>query len=229
MNKAPAQSSNQRPASEANSGSQVQGYVDDPEDGLLVERAVKGEAEAFETLFTKHRQRLFAVAWRLMHDEDAALDVVQEAFVRAYQNLGDLRGETRFYPWLRRIAVNLAIDRLRHIKRGTEVGFDEAQFGRGEEVDENRIARPNDKAERESPVRRAELSEFGRDLQGALEKLSEAHRSVFMLHAAEGMSYREIADALGCNIGTVMSRLFYARKKLQELLAPHLDLESGKE
>ncbi|MBI3829488.1 MAG: sigma-70 family RNA polymerase sigma factor [Planctomycetes bacterium] len=223
MNKAPAQPSEHRPAPEAKGAPKAQGYVDDPEDGLLVERAVKGEAEAFEALFAKHRQRLFAVAWRLMRDEDAALDVVQEAFVRAYQNLGDLRGEARFYPWLRRIAVNLAIDRLRHIKRGTEVGFDEAQFGRGEEADESRVARTNDRAERESPSRRAELSEFGRDLQGALEKLSEAHRAVFMLHAAEGMSYREIADALGCNIGTVMSRLFYARKKLQELLAPHLD------
>lgn len=229
MNKAPAHSSNLRPEEPAPSQARSQGYVDDPEDGRLVDAAVKGDAEAFEKLFTKHRQRLFAVAWRLMHDEDAALDVVQEAFVRAYQNLGDLRGEARFYPWLRRIAVNLAIDRLRHIKRGTEVGFDEAQFGRGEDADEGKAARNSDKAERESPVRRAELGEFGRDLQGALEKLSEAHRAVFMLHAAEGMSYREIADALGCNIGTVMSRLFYARKKLQELLAPHLDMELRKE
>ncbi|MBE7467196.1 MAG: RNA polymerase sigma factor [Planctomycetes bacterium] len=199
----------------------------DPEDGPLVERALGGDAEAFERLFVKYRQRVYAAAWRVLHDEEAALDVVQDAFVKAYERLGDLRGESRFFPWLRRIAVNLAIDRVRHIKRGVEVGFDEAQFGRGEEADGDRLpGDPDERARRESPVRKAELSEFGSSLEQALGKLTEAHRTVFLLHAAEGMSYREIADAIGCNIGTVMSRLFYARKKLQELLAPHLEGES---
>jgi RNA polymerase sigma-70 factor (ECF subfamily) len=192
----------------------------------LVERAVKGEAEAFEKLFVKHRQRLFGVAWRVLRDEDAALDVVQDAFVKAYQQLGNLRGETRFYPWLRRIAVNLAIDRLRHVKRGVEVSFDEAQFGGGDELRQERVAADlNDRAERASPNRRAELSEFTAELRKALDALSLAHRTVFLLHAAEGMTYQEIADAMGCNIGTVMSRLFYARRQLQKRLAPHLEGE----
>ena len=228
MNKPAAHASDERTPAPADGVKHAgaMGLPDDPEDGALVERAVGGDAAAFEQLFLKHRQRLYAVAWRLVRNEDTALDVVQEAFVRAYERLANLRGEGRFYPWLRRIAVNLAIDRLRHIRRGTEVGFDEAQFGAGEgAAEERQAARPSERAERESPERRAELSEFGHDLQGALEKIGEAHRTVFMLHAAEGMSYREIAEALDCNIGTVMSRLFYARKKLQELLAPHLDLE----
>lgn len=221
MNKPSAPASNDRnEAGDADAGH----AADDREDGLLVERAVTGDGEAFETLFTKYRQRLFGVVWRVLKNEDAALDVVQDAFVKAYQGLEQLRGETRFYPWLRRIAVNQAIDRLRHIKRGVEVGFDEAQYGAGENADADR-ARPGDadRAERESPVRAAELGEFSAALQGALDQLSDTHRSVFVLHAAEGMTYREIAEALGCNIGTVMSRLFYARKKLQELLAPHLE------
>ena len=207
-----------------------QGFKDDPEDRALVERTVSGDATAFEQLFVKYRQRLFGVAWRLVRNEDTALDVVQEAFVRAFQQADKLRGEARFYPWLRRIAVNLAIDQMRHARRGVEVGFDEAQFGEGAEAAVDRLpAAQDDRAERESPLRQSELSEFSGALQGALEQLSEAHRAVFMLHASEGMSYREIAEALNCNIGTVMSRLFYARKKLQELLAPHLEAETRKE
>lgn len=114
MNKPSAPASNDRnEAGDADAGH----AADDREDGLLVERAVGGDGEAFEALFTKYRQRLFGVVWRVLKNEDAALDVVQDAFVKAYQGLDQLRGETRFYPWLRRIAVNQAIDRLRHIRR----------------------------------------------------------------------------------------------------------------
>ena len=200
--------------------------ADDADDAVWVEQCLAGEAEAFERLFLKHRQRLYSVAWRLMRNEDAALDIVQEAFVKAYERLGELRGGGRFFPWVRKIAVHQAIDRLRHQRRGVEVAYGESRVGEGEEADEYRsTAHKDEKALRENPVQQAELSEFSRDLQGALEKLSEAHRTVFMLHAAEGMTYKEIAESLGCNIGTVMSRLFYARQKLQELLASHLDRE----
>ncbi len=181
-----------------------------------------GDPAAFEQLFVKYRQRAFAVAWRLLRDEDAALDVVQDAFVRAYEQLEQLRGEGRFYPWLRRIAINLAIDRLRHLRRSVEVSLDEHRVGEGDEAREDASAVVRVHSGSESPVQHAELNELSTALSAALLKLSETHRAVFMLHAAEGMSYKEIADALDCNIGTVMSRLFYARKRLQELLAPHL-------
>jgi len=197
------------------------GTVPDAEDSALVEQALAGKAEAFETLFTKHRQRLFAVAWRLLRDEDAALDVVQDAFVRAYEQLEHLKGEGRFFPWIRRIAINLSIDRLRHTRRGAEVSLNE-KWTEGAEEGEDRAAIIADKRPERSPVAQAEFSEFSAALSTALLKLSDTHRAVFMLHAAEGMSYKEIADALDCNIGTVMSRLFYARKRLQELLGPHL-------
>lgn len=196
----------------------------DAEDQELVAKAVAGDAEAFEKLFLKHKQRVFATAWRLLRDEDAALDIVQDAFIRAYQQIENLRGEARFYPWVRRIAVNLSIDRLRHIRRGVEVGLDEHRVGVAEDGDggEEPAAVLVQKSGQESPHQRAEFSELSGALSSALMKLSDSHRTVFMLHAAEGMSYKEIADAMGCNIGTVMSRLFYARKKLQELLSPHL-------
>jgi len=194
----------------------------DAEDSQLVEKSVAGEAEAFEKLFVKYRQPVFAVAWRLLRDEDAALDVVQDAFVRAYEQLEKLRGEGRFYPWLRTIARNLAIDRLRHLKRGLEVELDEHRVGGGDENSEDSGAVLVARGGAESPSYKAELNEFSTALSAALLKLSETHRTVFMLHAAEGMSYKEIADALDCNVGTVMSRLFYARKRLQELLGSHL-------
>jgi len=186
---------------------------------------VSGDNQAFEQLFVKHRQALFAVAWRLLHDEDAALDVVQDAFVKAYEELENLRGEARFYPWLRRIAVNLSIDRLRHIKRSKEVSLYGTQTDEPEARDESAAVAYASEEQNDSPVDKAEVSEFSTALSSALLKLSDPHRTVFMLHAAEGMSYKEIAEALDCNIGTVMSRLFYARKRLQELLGPHLRIE----
>lgn len=198
------------------------GAEEEVEDSKLVEQCVTGDSAAFEQLFVKYRQRVFAVAWRLLRNEDAALDVVQDAFVKAYEQLGKLRGETRFYPWIRQITVNLSIDRLRYAKRHGEVALDEHRVGEGDESREDRSAVVFSKSGSESPVRNAELSEFSTALSSALLKLSESHRTVFMLHAAEGMSYKEIADTLDCNIGTVMSRLFYARKKLQELLGAHL-------
>ena len=198
------------------------GATVDSDDVKLVERTVAGQSEAFEELFVKYRQRVFAVAWRLLRNEDMALDVVQDAFVKAFEQLPKLRGETRFYPWLRQITINLSIDRLRQAKRHGEVGLDEHRVGGGDEGREERAAVVLAKSGSESPERLAELSEFSSALSDALLKLSDGHRAVFMLHASEGMSYKEIAEALNCNIGTVMSRLFYARKRLQELLGSHL-------
>lgn len=194
----------------------------DLEDARWVEQALGGDAQAFEGLFLKYRQRVFAVAWRLLRDEDKALDVVQDAFVKAYEQLEKLRGDSRFFPWIRRIAINLSIDRLRHSKRGIEVSLDEHRVGGGSEAGEERAGVMVARSSAESPSRRAELTEFNAAFGVAIAKLSEAHRTVFMLHAAEGLSYKEIADELQCNMGTVMSRLFYARKHLQELLGPHL-------
>lgn len=195
---------------------------DDAEDAKLVERALNKDNDAFETLFNKYRQRVFNVSWRLLRDEDGALDVVQDAFVKAFEQLEKLRGDSRFFPWIRRIAINLSIDRLRHIRRGVEVSLDEHRVGGGEEGHEEAQGVTVAKSGAESPQHRAEMTEFSAAFTQAVAKLSEIHRTVFMLHAAEGLTYKEIADELQCSMGTVMSRLFYARKRLQELLSAHL-------
>jgi RNA polymerase sigma-70 factor (ECF subfamily) len=200
---------------------------DDAEDPKLVDATLAGDAQAFEKLFVKYRQRVFAVSWRLLREEQSALDVVQDAFVKAYEELEKLRGESRFYPWLRKIAVNMSIDRLRQMRRSREVSLfthnDEDGEGREELV--GAAAYASVEQRENNPGQQAEVGEFSSALSAALLKLSDSHRAVFMLHAAEGMSYKEIAEALGCNIGTVMSRLFYARKRLQELLGAHLRTE----
>ncbi|MFH0938011.1 MAG: RNA polymerase sigma factor [Planctomycetota bacterium] len=195
--------------------------ISDVDDSVLVEQTLAGKAEAFETLFARHRQRLFAVAWRLLQNEDSALDVVQDAFVQAYEQLAHLKRECQFFPWIRRIAVNLAIDQIRHTRRNVELSLN-GKWAKNAEQGEDRMALIADKNEAHNPVAQAELAEFSEALSTALLKLSDTQRTVFMLHAAEGMSYQEIAAALNCNLGTVMSRLFYARKRLQELLRPHL-------
>jgi RNA polymerase sigma-70 factor (ECF subfamily) len=194
----------------------------DTEDTQWVEATLNGNAAAFEQLFVKYRQKVFAAAWRLLRDEEAAMDVVQDAFVRAYEQLEKLKGEGRFFPWLRRIAVNLSIDRLRHNKRSAEVSLDTRPGDNSDEGRDSRAALVADERVDQSPVEAAEVAELSGALSAALLKLSETHRTVFMLHATEGMSYKEIAEQLGCNIGTVMSRLFYARKRLQEMLGAHL-------
>lgn len=202
---------------------------DNADDEQTAARAAKGDAEAFGELFDKYRRPLFRVVWRMLNNEDAALDVVQDAFVKAYENLGGLKGGGRFYPWLRRIAVNMAVDRLRRRKRLRHVPLadGEAEEEAGGGFTPTAVEAGRGSAEENDPARQAEMSEFRAAYQQALTELSDEHRVVFTLHAAEGLRYREIAEALGINIGTVMSRLFYARKRLQELLAPYLEQRSN--
>lgn len=187
------------------------------QDRELVERTLGGDLVAYEELFRQYRQRIFGLGYRLLKDEDAALEIVQEAFIRAYESLAQYRGDSGFYPWIRRIATNLAIDYLRASRHLAEVSFDETLYGEGHDE-----AVPSHQ-EKCSPVKSAELSEFSQAIWTALDQLSENHRTVFVLYAVEGLMYREIAQVMNCSIGTVMSRLHYARRKLQALLEPYLE------
>jgi RNA polymerase sigma-70 factor (ECF subfamily) len=187
----------------------------DPSDAELVAATLSGKESAFEALFERHREALYRYAWRYTRDADTAMDLVQEAFVRAYESLGDFRGERGLGPWLRRILSNLAIDRFRR-KDSKAVSLDDE--GHGEVL----LARA-DTDEGGDAQTTAELKEFGAALQEAVATLSEAHRDVFLLHAVEDLTYKEIAERVGCTLGTVMSRLHYARKNLRELLCEHWD------
>jgi RNA polymerase sigma-70 factor (ECF subfamily) len=233
MNKyvSPPSSGERKDASASDSGEKTRGEnTQNPVDqGIageaeLLSKAVSGDAEAFGKLYDLHYRRLYATVWRLLRDEDKALDIVQDAFVRAYEGLSGLHGEAHFFPWIRRIAVNLAVDVLRRRKRIREVPLlGEA----GDDADAPAFDRTATEAfsrgPEEDPAQLAATAEFGAALQEALEQLSEDHRVVFLLHAAEGLRYREIAETLSINVGTVMSRLFYARRRLQDLLASHLE------
>lgn len=182
----------------------------DSEDIRKVEAFLAGEARAFEDLFDKYREKVFAVAYRFVRNKEDALEVTQDVFLRVYQNLKQFKTESKFFTWLYRIAVNRAIDFTRSRKAHPVIGLDPAKMEQLAMAPQRSSSNPVDSAQDR------ELEEY---LQRAVETLSPKHRAVFVLHAAENKSYKQIAEVLDCNIGTVMSRLFYARKKLMEVLS----------
>lgn len=181
-------------------------------DDELVERAVKGEKPAFKELFERYRNRAYRVAYRFLGNHEDALDVVQESFIKAYKNLGGFEHRSLFRTWLMRIVTNTCLDRRRRrsADHTTELS---------EEIVETTPAASQPNRRRETPLETMEFAELRTALDGALGQLSEAHRTVFVLSVTEGLRYREIADQLGISEGTVMSRLFHARKNLQKILA----------
>ena len=195
--------------------SRTQSTVRDPsdtEDILKVEDFLAGKAGAFEFLFDKYREKVYGIAYRFVRNKEDALEVTQEVFLRVYLGLAKFKTNSKFFTWLYRITVNRSIDFTRSRKTQPILGLDAATM---DAVGEPPRPRPAPSG----PVEKAQEHELEERLAAAVESLSPKHRSTFVLHAYENLSYKEIAAVLGCNIGTVMSRLFYARKKLQEILA----------
>jgi RNA polymerase sigma-70 factor (ECF subfamily) len=182
----------------------------------LIQRCIAGDASAFEPLVKKYRQRVWRLAFQVLHDREEAWDVAQEAFVRAFHSLPSFRGQSAFYTWLFRITVNVATDR--HRQRGAQA----RAFG-PERVTEEEWARttPDPGGGPEQEAARAEQRER---IRHALDALPPKARTIIMLSDVEGLSYREIAEVLNCPIGTVMSRLHNARKRLKGLLGPMVAL-----
>jgi RNA polymerase sigma-70 factor, ECF subfamily len=185
----------------------------DAEDLQKIGEFLAGDRRAFEFLFEKYRERIFAVAFRFVRNKEDALDVTQEVFLRAYQGLARFKTDAKFFTWLYRIAVNRAIDftRARATRRTVDV---EDPDGEGEGLLANLPS-----ADAQDPADLAQRRELSTKLLEAVESLPPKHRAVFVLHSMEDLSYKEIAAVVGCSMGTVMSRLFYARKKLQQYLA----------
>ena len=182
----------------------------------LIRRCLAGDASAFEPLVERYRQRVWRLAYQLLHDREDAWDCAQEAFVRAFHSLPSFRGQSAFYTWLFRITVNVATDRQR--ARGAQA----RAFG-AERVPEEEWKRTTpDLGAR--PDQAAVQSEQRERIRQALDALPPKARTIIMLSDVEGLSYREIAEVLGCPIGTVMSRLHNARKRLKALLGPILAL-----
>ncbi|MBI2162304.1 MAG: sigma-70 family RNA polymerase sigma factor [Candidatus Rokubacteria bacterium] len=186
------------------------------DDLALVERCRAGDVAAFEPLVEKYRQRVYRLAFNVLRDTEEALDAAQEAFIRAYQALPRFRGQSAFYTWLFRITMNVAADRVRQrAARGRAFGTERVE----EEEWDRTLVDPS-----EAPDASAARAEERRRIQRALESLPEHHRAIIMLSDLEGLSYREIAEVLGIPMGTVMSRLHNARKRLRQALGPLLIL-----
>jgi RNA polymerase sigma-70 factor, ECF subfamily len=184
------------------------------DDRLLVERCQAGDLAAFEPLVEKYRQRVWRLAYNVLRDPEEARDVAQDAFIRAYQALASFRGQSAFYTWLFRIVMNLAADRSRQrAARGRAFGTE-----RVPEEDWERLMTDQGA----SPDSSAAQTEDRERIAKALGTLSEDHRAIIMLSDVEGLSYREIAEVLDIPIGTVMSRLHNARRRLRTALGPLL-------
>ena len=181
---------------------------------VLIERCRAGDVAAFEPLVEKYRQRVWRLAFQVLRDREEAWDCAQDAFVRAFQSLASFRGQSAFYTWLFRIAMNVATDRLR--ARGAQArafGTQPVPAEEWERTAPDPGARPDQAAlgaEQRLRIRRA------------LDTLPPNARTIIMLSDVEGLSYREIASVLNCPIGTVMSRLHNARKRLRSALGPML-------
>ncbi|MGH7388667.1 MAG: RNA polymerase sigma factor [Candidatus Rokuibacteriota bacterium] len=186
----------------------------DSDDQALVERSRNGDVAAFEPLVEKYRERVWRLAYNYLRDREEAWDVAQEAFVRAWQALPSFRGQSAFYTWLFRIVVNVATDRARQrAARGRAFGTEAVPEEEWERVMADQEAGPEDVAVRTEQRER---------IRRGLEALPEHHRAIIMLSDLEGLSYREIAEVLQIPMGTVMSRLHNARKRLREVLRPLL-------
>ncbi len=185
------------------------------DDRTLVGRATGGDRDAFGALVQRHQDRVFNLAFQVVRNREDALDVAQEAFAKAFASLSNFKGDASFTTWMHRIVVNLAIDCLRRRRRGDPTEYDD------------RLAVPEDGEHGPAAPDDPETTLGRRQVQSLLSRgiaaLPPAHRAVLILREIEGLSYEEIAQAVGCSLGTVMSRLFYARRKLQKVLRPNLD------
>lgn len=181
-----------------------------------VRDAQAGDREAFGYLVERHKDIVYAVAYRFAKDPDLALDLSQNAFIRAYRGIKSFRGKSSFSTWLYRITMNTCIDYTRKKARSVD------SLAVPEEVAEYAGSEPIVASLPREPGADALSSELGEQIQKAIDLLPEYHKSVFVLYEIEGLSYKEIADVVGCSIGTVMSRLHYARKKLRSMLAPYV-------
>ena len=177
----------------------------------LVEQSRRGDTRAFDRLITLHRDRVYMIASHILRNHDDALDVTQETFLRAWKNLARFDGASPLGSWLSRIASNASIDLIRRRQSHPQTEFESAPMA----IDAASRTTPSQPAKPGESLDRAQLRER---FQQALGTLSADHRAVIVLKEIEDLSYQEIADAVGCTIGTVMSRLFYARKKLQNEL-----------
>ena len=187
------------------------------DEGDLVNRARRGELAAYDDLVKRYQERIYATIYHMTSNHEDANDLAQEAFIKAFHALKSFKGGSSFYTWVYRIAVNKTINFLKQRKNKTQMSLDDLDFHA--EHDPDLVALISDK----TPRREVALTELQEKLNAALQRLSESHRLVVTLHDVQGLSHEEIAKIMDCNIGTVRSRLFYARQQLQAYLSDYLN------
>jgi RNA polymerase sigma factor (sigma-70 family) len=182
----------------------------------LVRRAQNGDLAAYDDLVKRYQERIYATVYHMTSNHEDANDLAQDSFIKAFQALKSFKGGSSFYTWLYRIAVNKTINFLKQRKNRMHMSLNDLDFNT--ENNPDLVALISDK----TPRRDAGLKELQEKLNAAMLKLSEPHRVVVVLHDVQGMSHEEVAQVMDCNIGTVRSRLFYARQQLQSLLTDYL-------
>lgn len=180
-------------------------------DDELVRASQRGRSDCYEELVFRHRDKIYARAFSMLRNEEEALDISQEAWIKGWQRLKQFKRDASFTTWMTRITINLCLDFLRKRKRQATDSLEQIDEEGG--GIERRMP-----VETFNPTEDMEREELREEIDSAMEKLSYEHRTVLLLHEFEGMEYKEIAKAMHCSIGTVMSRLFYARRRLGGLL-----------
>ena len=186
------------------------------DDFVLVQRAQQGEESAYDELVKRYQERVYATIYHMTANHEDAGDLAQETFIKGFQALKSFKGDSSFYTWVYRIAVNKTINFLKQRKNRSHLSLNDLDLNA--ENDPDMVALVCDK----TPRREAGLSELQEKLNAAMLKLSPPHRLVVTLHDVQGLAHEEIANIMDCNIGTVRSRLFYARQQLQAYLADYL-------
>ena len=193
-------------------------------DAPLVERVKRGDMRAFEMLVVKYQRRIERLIGRMVRDVDLVQDIAQESFIRAYRAMPQFRGDSAFYTWLYRIAVNTAKKALMELKRDPLVS-ETALASRDEDDETSRTE--NELSDGETPESILAGKQIGAAVNAAIEALSEDLRQAITLREIEGLSYEEIAEVMNCPIGTVRSRIFRAREAIAQRLRPLLESRAG--
>ena len=191
----------------------VQAEVDESE---LILRTRQGDLEAYDDLVRRFQERIYATIYHMTANHEDANDLAQETFIKAYQAIASFKGDASFFTWLYRIAVNRTINFLKQRRNKNNLSLNDLDLNA--EHDPDLVALVSDK----TPRRDAGLAELQEKLNAAMQRLSETHRLVVTLHDVQGLPHEEIAQIMGCNVGTVRSRLFYARQQMQAYLSDYL-------